>query len=139
MSGRPRHCRKSTILGHVRPHCAPAKIQRTSHSGQLGDVPITPGKLHLDFRGPLANSINGEKYACIAVDEYSRYVFVRFAKTYFASRVQNLGRHPREVVQHRRSGRLLLRRRGVLASVAHGRQPQLAAPRQRKRRRDEEA
>ena len=62
-------------------HCASAKIQRTSHSGQLGDVPITPGKLHLDFRGPLANSINGEKYACIAVDEYSRYVFVRFAKS----------------------------------------------------------
>ena len=61
-------------------HCAAAHIKKTAHSGQLGEAPRTPGKIHIDVKGPFKRSMKGFHYAVFMIDEYSRYVWVRFCK-----------------------------------------------------------
>ena len=59
--------------------CACANIKKSSHSGTLRAPAERCGKLHVDLL-QMDASIHGYKYAAFFIDEYSRYVFVRFMK-----------------------------------------------------------
>ena len=61
-------------------HCAASHISKAPHSGHLREPEATPGKLHLDVKGMLVESIEGYKYVLFGIDEYTRMVFVQFLK-----------------------------------------------------------
>ena len=58
--------------------CAVTKIKKVSHTGALHTPAPEPGVLHCDLKGPFPRGINGEQYAMLCIDEYTRMVFVEF-------------------------------------------------------------
>ena len=58
------------------PHCAVAQAKKPPHSGNLPTPAPTPGKIHMDLKGPFPRSVGGFMYAAFFIDEHTRYIWV---------------------------------------------------------------
>eukprot|EP00966_Prymnesium_polylepis_P003316 76104-Prymnesium_polylepis.1 len=58
-----------------------ARISKAPHSGTLRTPAPAPGKIHVDLKGPMVQSIGGSIHAMFGTDEYTRQVFFECLKT----------------------------------------------------------
>ncbi|GKD88486.1 retrovirus-related pol polyprotein from transposon TNT 1-94 [Tanacetum coccineum] len=70
-------------LSHPNFACALGKIKKSSHQPKVEDTNQEKLYLwHMDLFGPMhMASINGKRYILVIVDDYSRFIWVRFLKT----------------------------------------------------------
>lgn len=74
-------------------HCAKARITTASHPSTMRSPAAEPGVLHVDLIDMASSPSGGFNYAALFVDEYSRYIFIRFLR-----RKSDIQRAAKEVI-----------------------------------------